>query len=60
MTRRGGGRQHGTCHMAIHVCEGARFEAVTSEFVFEFLVLLLDGAALMRELHQDARRAGRR
>ena len=40
--------------------EGATFEVIQPDLVLEFLILLLDGPALMGEAHEHAQRCGRR
>lgn len=40
--------------MALPAREGAPLEVIEAEFILKLLILLLDGPALMRELHERA------
>lgn len=38
--------------MPLPAWQGAPFEVIEAEFIFEFVILLLDRPALMREVHE--------
>ena len=55
-----GVREGGEDDVALPSGQGASLEMIEAEFVLQFLILLLDRPALVREAHQRAQRRGRR